>query len=338
MRPTVIAALAAPGLLVLACQGGPSPDAPEPRASVNVAPPLHADDAYAAATTVALPQTPPQEWPGLHNVYKLSDRIWSGSEPHGEAALRQLAALGIKTIISVDGKTPDHEVAARLGLRYVHVPIKYSGVSETEMLRIAKTFRELDGPFYTHCFHGKHRGPVAAAIGRLVLDGVGRDQALAEMRQWCGTGKSYPGLYRTVANGDVPDGAKSASYAWDFPSAKPLGGFRESMIAAPRAFDNLADLAKRDFAPDPEHPDIDARNESEKLAEVFAQAAKLPEVQGKPEDFRAWMDQSAAKSVELREALRAMASGDADAAARAKALVKAVDGLCTACHKAYRNE
>ena len=69
-----------------------------------------------------------------------------------------------------------------------------------------KTFRELDGPFYVHCFHGKHRGPAAAAaLGRIAVDGVPREQAIAEMRQWCGTSEKYEGLYRTIAEVLRPD-------------------------------------------------------------------------------------------------------------------------------------
>lgn len=338
MRPVLAftAVLAALGA-VTACQQPAPGGAPRIEAGVQVAPPLGEGDPYERATSVPLPKTAPIEAPGLHNVFKLSERIWTGSEPHGEAALRHLAGLGIRTIVSVDGKVPDHARAAALGLRYVHVPIKYSGVSRTEMLRLAKTFRELEPPFYVHCFHGQHRGPAGAAVGRVVLDGAGRDAAIAEMRQWCGTSGKYPGLYKTIAHGAFPTPGETAALAWDFPAAHPLGGFREAMIVAPRAFDNLDALAARGFAPDPEHPDIDAANEAAKLHEALAQTVALPECASRPDDFRAWLDQSVAAAAELRQALAAMdADGDA-AGARARGLVRQLDGLCTACHRAYRN-
>ena len=55
----------------------------------------------------ALPERAPEEFPGLHNVYELSANIISGSEPHGQEALETLAQMGVKTILSVDGKEPE---------------------------------------------------------------------------------------------------------------------------------------------------------------------------------------------------------------------------------------
>ena len=130
----------------------------------------------AAGSLVTLDVVPPQEFPGLHHVFSLSDNIISGAEPDGDRALAEIASMGVKTILSVDGKAPDVETARDYGMRYVHVPIQYKGISTDELLVITKTFREAEGPFYVHCFHGKHRGPAAAAVGRLVIDGLSREQ------------------------------------------------------------------------------------------------------------------------------------------------------------------
>ena len=46
--------------------------------------------------------------------------------------MKRLADMGVKTILSVDGKTPDVEAAKKLGMRYVHVPIQYRGITESE--------------------------------------------------------------------------------------------------------------------------------------------------------------------------------------------------------------
>jgi protein tyrosine phosphatase (PTP) superfamily phosphohydrolase (DUF442 family) len=224
---------------------------------------------YQTATHDALPQTAPEELPGLHNVFHLSERIVSGSEPHGEAAFRELQALGVKTIVSVDGKVPDAELARRYGMTYVHVPTQYKGMSADQILKLAKTFREKSGPFYVHCFHGKHRGPAAAEIGRLVLDGVSRERALAEMRQWCGTAQSYEGLYRDIAQAPIPTDAESRAFRWDFPAAHPFDGFRGAMVEISRLDDDLKALAKSKWAPNAEHPDLDPVNEATQLASAL---------------------------------------------------------------------
>lgn len=329
--------LAALALFVAACETTSNQPADTASAATQVAAPLHADNAYEIAGAQTLPEKAPQEGPGLKNLFWLSDNILSGSEPHGEAALKRLSELGIKTILSTDGKTPDADTAAKYGIRYVHVPIKYSGVSRGQMLRIAKTFRELEGPFYTHCFHGKHRGPTGAAIGRLVLDGQSREHTLEEMRQYCGVGKSYPGLYAAIANDEIPSADETAAFDWDFPSAHPLRGFRSAMIVAPRAHDNLALLAKRNWAPDPDHPDLDAVNEAAKLRQTFEAAAAMDEVQKRPEDFRTWLTETVKWSRELHESLQAAATEGDAARTRAGTALGEIKKRCAACHKSYRN-
>ena len=153
--------------------------------------------------------------------------------------------MGVKTILSVDGKPPDAETAAKLGMKYVHVPIQYKTITPEETAEIAKTFRELEGPFYVHCYHGKHRGPAAAAVGRVVLDGASREQAIAEMRQWCGTSQKYEGLYRVIATGDLPAEAETRKLAWSFPARHSAGGLKGMMVEGSRAFDNLKDLVAK---------------------------------------------------------------------------------------------
>ena len=304
----------------------------------QVTPPLDLDaKAYDMAMSIELPPVEPLEFDGMYNVFKLSEQIVSGSEPIGEAAFAVLQDMGIRTIISVDGKVPDAELAASHGMRYVHIPIQYSDISKDEMLRLAKTYRELDGPFYVHCFHGRHRGPAAAAVGRMVRDDVSRERAAAEMRQWCGTSGSYTGLYDVIASRPLPSAEETAAYAWDFPEAKPMEGFRESMVEVTRAHDNLKALAARDWEQGPEHPDLDALREAEILLEVFRQGAELEEVQARPEDFRGWLAESVRAGESLVDTLRASRDGVGTAGARAREALERLGGSCKACHRAYRN-
>lgn len=301
------------------------------------APLTQIDSAYALAGSVALEARQPQEFAGLHNVFQLSPQVWSGGEPEGEEAFRKLAELGVKTIVSVDGKKPDAALAAKYGMRYVHQPIEYRGFTEDELLALTKTYRECEGPFFTHCFHGKHRGPAAAAIARLVIDGAPREQAIAEMRQWCGTAPEYEGLYRDVAMRTLPDGATSRAFLFDFPAARTFGGFRESMIDLSRRHDALKKLAKRDFAADPAHPDVDALESATQLADGFAVSATHAEIFSRPADFQQWLELSIDESAKFRDALREVRAGSADALTASKKHFDLLSKACNDCHAAYRN-
>ncbi len=305
-----------------------------PRVSDPVGP---VDNAYALASKVALPAVKPSESEGLHNVFRLSDHVISGGEPAGEPAFAQLAAMGVKTIVSVDGKTPDAATAAKHGIRYVHIPIEYRGISDGELLELAKTFRECEGPFYAHCFHGKHRGPAAAAVGRLVLDGASREQAIAEMRQWCGTAPEYEGLFRDIATKSLPGEEQTRAFVFDFPAARGFGGFREAMVDVSRRDDALMKLSAKEFAYDPAHPDIDAIHEVGTLADALRIAGTLPEIHDRPHDFQQRLEQAAAQALKLEEQLTAVRRGEAGAADAARKSYAELSKTCTACHAAYRN-
>lgn len=325
----------ATSLILFGCASGANePGTIAPRVAAPL--PDFEGTAYELASHRELAEVAPEESPELHNVYQLGEHIVSGGEPHGEEAFRKLRARGIRTILSVDGKVPDAETAARYGMSYVHVPIQYSGITDEELARIAKTFREQEGPFYVHCFHGKHRGPAAAAVGRLVLDGVSREEALAEMRQWCGTSPNYEGLYRTIAKARIPAAEQTAAMEWDFPAASPLGGVASAMVEITRVSDHLALLAKNEWKPDPEHPDLDPLNEAAKMESLFARCMALPETADAPPDYRGWMQDSENEAVRLVERIRRVRDGRGDAAS-ATASYQALRKTCKACHSVYRN-
>jgi len=318
---------------------------PESRASVvsqrSESPPLQLDgSAYDAAARVTLPEVPPGEYPGLHNVYALSDSIVSGAEPQGREALEQLASMGVKTILSVDGKVPDAETAEALGMRYVHVPIQYKGIERDELLKIAKTFRELEGPFYVHCYHGKHRGPAAAAVGRVVLDGVPRDRAIAEMRQWCATSSKYEGLYAAVAAAQIPTADETAAFDFDFESAHTFEGLRAGMILLARTWDRVKLVDENDWALDPEHPDVDPLQQATQLHQLFELIAAQEEMASWQDDFHAWMEQARAGSEELVRALSSCSQDevpDAEWRAQARQAYALIGESCASCHSSYRN-
>src|SRR5262245_58106552 len=100
----------------------------------------------------------------LPNAYQIHAKVISGGLPEGDTAFQELADLGVKTIISVDGATPDIETAKKHGLRYVHLPHGYDGIPRSRANELAKAVRDLPGPIYIHCHHGKHRSPAAATV------------------------------------------------------------------------------------------------------------------------------------------------------------------------------
>jgi len=334
-------ALLAPLALVLltAC-GGPEPAVDVTDTVGSTADPIAPGRAaYEIAKAAPLEDREPKDFDDLHNVFELSENIISGSEPHGEDALKRISEMGVKVVLSVDGKVPDKATAEKYGMRYVHVPIQYSGISPDERLRIAKVFRELEGPFFVHCFHGKHRGPAAAALGRVVLDGATREQAIAEMRQWCGTSAKYAGLYETIARAPLPTAVDTAAIQWQFPAAHEFKGIRHAMIGISRIHDHLKALNGRKWEVDPNHPDLNAANETDQLIGIFKIAKATAESEHKPEDYRGWMKASVEASEALLQTLQEVPTdgGRDQWVESAEAGFDAINGLCNSCHQVYRN-
>ncbi len=145
-----------------------------------------------------------QTLPGIDNFLKISTLLYSGGTPEDEEAFKSLAHLGIKTIISVDGNRPQVELAKKLGMKYVHIPIGYDGVLENESSAFVRVVKECPQPFYFHCHHGKHRGPAAAAIACIALHHISNINAVKILVK-AGTNQDYKGLWSDVKNYQLPN-------------------------------------------------------------------------------------------------------------------------------------
>jgi hypothetical protein len=170
-----------------------------------------------------------------------------------------------------------------------------------------------------------------------VLDGIGREQAIAEMRQWCGTAAKYPGLYDAIALGEIPSAEETAAFEWRFESGHTFKGLRESMIPLARSWDQIKFAQKRGWKNDPEHPDIDMVHEASKIAQLLDHVAKMDEVAGKPADFRKWMKDAVPAAKGLESALASVRDGEDGAPDVANARFVALGNLCASCHGPYRN-
>lgn len=132
----------------------------------------------------------------LHHVHHLTSGIYCGSAPETDEEFIALGALGIKTILTVDGSKPNADLAGKHGLRYVHLPVGYDGITRQRELEIGRAVRDLPGPFYIHCHHGLHRGPTGAVVAAMTVAGWTPEQAVAALHA-IGTS---PALSRPLRN------------------------------------------------------------------------------------------------------------------------------------------
>jgi len=269
--------------------------------------------------------------PGLHNLWRFAAHVYSGSMPEGDSGFDSLAELGVRTIVSVDGARPDLENARARGMRYVHIPIRYSGMDPREQIAVAKALRDMPRPIYVHCHHGKHRGPAAAALG-LVATGELEPEAGVELLKKVGTSPSYPGLYACVGTAAPLDDAIIDRFAPELPEHAKVTGFVAAMAEIDRNWDNLTLLRDNAWSPPPDHPDLVASAEAGMLHDHLRAALEDPKTAKRPQDFLDWMAASVKDSKRLQDSLLAL---DRDAAHEA---MDAVAKSCSDCHDAYRND
>jgi protein tyrosine phosphatase (PTP) superfamily phosphohydrolase (DUF442 family) len=273
----------------------------------------------------------------LHNVYRITDQLFSGSSPEGDEGFRSLKGLGIKTIISVDGARPDVTTARKFDLRYAHFPFGYDGIPRDQVLRLAKAVRELPGPVYLHCHHGKHRGPTAAAAVHLCLDPkCSVEQALNEMRR-AGTDPHYTGLYAVPRNLVRPTLQDLSQVPGDFPEVAEVPGLAQIMVEIDSRLENLKLIRAAGWEVPMVHPDLDPAHEALQLAEHFREANRLKEVDKRSIQFREWLAESDRRVTKLEQVLRiGQESGKRDRLAADEAL-RQLEASCVQCHANYRD-
>jgi protein tyrosine phosphatase (PTP) superfamily phosphohydrolase (DUF442 family) len=271
----------------------------------------------------------------LPNALRLNQRLISGGQPEGEAAFAELKELGIQTVISVDGATPDVATAEKFGLRYVHLPHGYDGIPAARAAELAKAIRDLPGPIYLHCHHGKHRSPAAAATACRALGWVDEQQA-AEVLKRAGTSPHYIGLFAATRQTRPLDPAHLDRLDVEFRSTVPLPEVAEAMVAMELHFDRLEKLAANNWQPLPTHPDLKPEHEALLLRERYTELLRTESVQAEPhayqEQLRAGEQLAIALEGLLRE--RIAPKGGLELARQMHAL----KANCTGCHRQFRDQ
>lgn len=123
----------------------------------------------------------------ISNFGQMDENFYRGARPKPEE-LRNLAALGITTVIDLTDNTREREEPAVIaaGMRYVNIPLedKTSPSAEQISAFLKVTNDPATGKFYVHCAGGRHRTGIMGAVYRFNHDNWNYDQVYAEMKQY----------------------------------------------------------------------------------------------------------------------------------------------------------
>ncbi len=272
---------------------------------------------------------------GLHNVFRLSATLYSGNSPEGSTGFASLKKLGIKTILSVDGTQPEVAQARKVGLRYVHIPIGYNGITRPQALLLGRAVQTLPTPIYIHCHHGQHRGPTAAAVAQLCCDEQCRiEDALALLRS-AGTDPRYAGLFRTIREFKRPTAEELARVPAHFPETVKPAGVTQAMVAIDHHWDSLKLIRAAGWKPPADHPDLVPAQEALQLVETYQELRRLPEITRRPKEFQRWLADAHSQARELERVLaKEKPTLEKEKAER---LYRQLGDTCNQCHARYRD-
>lgn len=134
-------------------------------------------------------QTSSQSNTGIKNFGCVNKNLYRGAQPE-RGELKQLAEVGIKTIINLRGedeRTRSEQVEAEsLGLRYFGVPMP--GLTRPSDEQMSGVLAILDAhenwPVFIHCKRGSDRTGTVIACYRISREGWTSSQAIAEAKRF----------------------------------------------------------------------------------------------------------------------------------------------------------
>jgi protein tyrosine phosphatase (PTP) superfamily phosphohydrolase (DUF442 family) len=265
----------------------------------------------------------------LSNVFRIGDSVLSGSGPHDASAFAELAAMGVTTIVSVDGTTPDIAAAREHGIRYIHIPIGYDQVDAHAIASLARLAQEPVGTVYIHCHHGKHRGPAAVAAYCQLSGRLNNAQSLEFMRL-AGTGEQYQGLWQSVQQLQAPAADAELPKLVEVSEVNQVAA---AMSRLEQAFDPLSKSL--------EHPDADSPTAEERVRRaewgLLVMEGLVESHRTLPEDAEKELKSEFELAMEQARKLHTQFTAEpATEFDQIKTTFKRLSERCTACHRAFR--
>ena len=342
--PTVIALIAA--LLVAAPAGARRADSVEqagPAAPRDPMPPGPGGVTPSPPLPPSVHEQRVTDYQGLHNVVAFHEGVLSGSVPEGDAGFDTLQALGVRTILSVDGALPDVDRARARGMRYVHLPIGYDGFDDARKVELARAVRDLPRPIYIHCHHGKHRSAGATATVAVALGWLTPELAADRMKV-AGTAAGYTGLWSCTANAVPLAAAVIDAAPADFPERTTPTSLVAAMVEIDEVHDRLKRVQKAGWRAPNDHPDLAPLADAGRLADLYRlldDDARLTDVApAERAVVREWLVREGLAAARLEGLLEAMDASVPDRAAlnlRADASLALLGASCKACHQQHRD-
>lgn len=123
----------------------------------------------------------PLQAPGLPNFHKVSDTLYRGAQPTADG-VRQLKAMGIKTIVNLRATHSDRDEIGDAEIGYEHISMKTWHPEDEDVVRFLRIVSDPSNtPIFVHCQRGADRTGTMCAVYRIAVQGWTRRDAIEEM-------------------------------------------------------------------------------------------------------------------------------------------------------------
>jgi len=125
----------------------------------------------------------PLQRKGLLNLHQVTPTLYRGAQPTA-AGMRQLKALGVKTVLNLRSFNSDRDELGDTGLAYEHILMKAWHPERADIIRFLQIMTDNDRtPVFVHCQHGADRTGLMCAVYRVAVCNWTKEEAIREMTQ-----------------------------------------------------------------------------------------------------------------------------------------------------------
>ncbi len=125
----------------------------------------------------------PLQRKGLPNLHQVTPALYRGAQPTA-VGMRQLKAMGIKTVLNLRSFNSDREEIRGTGLAYEHIAMKAWHPEREDIIRFLQITTDTDRqPIFVHCQHGADRTGLMCAVYRVADCNWTKEEAIREMTQ-----------------------------------------------------------------------------------------------------------------------------------------------------------
>ncbi|MHA7944273.1 dual specificity protein phosphatase family protein [Formosa sp. 3Alg 14/1] len=140
----------------------------------------------------------------FHNLYQLNADLYRSEQP-SKKGMKDVQALGIKSVINLRRKHTDENKLKALNLDLYNIPLKAGTLDDDDIFTVLQTIQQAQKPVLIHCWHGSDRTGAIVAASRMVFENWSKDKAIAEFtdKRFGYHKKMYPNLIPLLESLDI---------------------------------------------------------------------------------------------------------------------------------------